>query len=43
MCKQDSKGTAVPTQFIDNDCVRVTEWRFQGKGDNTGWHTHEYD
>ena len=43
MCKQDSKGTAIPTQFIDNDCVRVTELRFQGKGDNTGWHTHEYD
>lgn len=43
MCNQDSKGTAVPTQFVNNDRVRVTEWRFRGKGDNTGWHTHEYD
>ena len=43
MCIQDSIGTALPTQFINNDRVRVTEWRFKSKGDNTGWHTHEYD
>jgi len=43
MCNQDSEGTAIPTQFIGNDRARVTEWRFQSKGDNTGWHTHEYD
>lgn len=35
-------GTAKPTVFIDNDKVRVTEWRF-GPGDNTGWHRHEFD
>lgn len=22
---------------------RVTEWRFKTRGDNTGWHRHEYD
>ncbi|SLN36757.1 hypothetical protein ROA7450_01747 [Roseovarius albus] len=36
-------GTAIPTVKIDNDRVRVTEWRFKAKGDNTGWHRHEYD
>ncbi len=36
-------GTAVPTIFIDNDRTRVTEWRFAKKGDNTGWHRHDYD
>jgi beta-alanine degradation protein BauB len=35
-------GTAKPTVFIDNDKVRVTEWRF-GPGDNTGWHRHGMD
>lgn len=35
-------GTAKPTVFIDNDKVRVTEWRF-APGDNTGWHRHEMD
>ena len=36
-------GTAVPTVYIDNNRARVTEWRFKGYGDNTGWHRHEYD
>ena len=36
-------GTAIPTVFIDNPRTRVTEWRFKRKGDNTGWHRHEYD
>lgn len=36
-------GTAIPTVGIDNDRVRVTEWRFKAKGDNTGWHRHDYD
>ncbi|MCK5778088.1 MAG: cupin domain-containing protein [Rhodospirillales bacterium] len=36
-------GNAVPTVFIENDRTRVTEWRFKNKGDNTGWHRHEYD
>ena len=29
--------------MIENDCVRVTEWRFTQRGDNTGWHRHAYD
>ena len=33
---------AVPTEFIDNDRVRVTEWRF-APGAATGWHRHEHD
>lgn len=36
-------GTATPTTLIDNDRVRVTEWRFAALGDNTGWHRHDYD
>ncbi len=36
-------GSAQPTVIIDNDRVRVTEWRFKQRGDNTGWHRHEYD
>ena len=38
-----SSGTAEPTVLIDNERVRVTEWRFEKRGDNTGWHRHEYD
>lgn len=33
---------ASPTVFIDNDKVRVTEWRF-APGAATGWHRHELD
>ncbi len=36
-------GTATPTVFIENPRTRVTEWRFKSKGDNTGWHRHDYD
>ena len=32
---------AVPTVTIDNDHVRVTEWRF-APGAATGFHRHEY-
>ncbi len=40
----DSKpGTGRPTVLIDNDRVRVTEWRFAKRGDNTGWHRHAHD
>ena len=35
-------GKAVATVMIDNERVRVTEWRF-GPGDATGWHRHEHD
>ena len=43
MCIEANGGTATPTVLIDNDRTRVTEWRFAGRGDNTGWHRHEYD
>jgi len=43
MCDEKKEGTAKAVTHIDNDKVRVTEWRFKNKGDNTGWHTHEYD
>ncbi len=43
MCEDTSKGSAIASVFIDNDRVRVTQWRFPKKGDNTGWHTHEHD
>jgi len=33
---------AVATVQIDNNRVRVTEWRF-APGAATGWHRHEYD
>ncbi len=42
-CPDTSKGTANGTVLIENDRVRVTEWRFPAKGDNTGWHVHEHD
>ena len=34
--------TAQPTIQVDNDRVRVTEWRF-APGTETGWHTHRMD
>lgn len=33
---------AQPTVFVDNERVRVTEWRF-APGAATGWHRHEFD
>jgi quercetin dioxygenase-like cupin family protein len=36
-------GSAIPTVLIENERVRVTEWRFKKRGDNTGWHRHAYD
>jgi beta-alanine degradation protein BauB len=35
-------GKAVPTVLIDNERVRVTEWRF-APGAATGWHHHAMD
>jgi hypothetical protein len=29
--------------FASWNSTRVTEWRFANKGDNTGWHRHDYD
>ena len=43
MCAEGKSGTATPTVLIDNARTRVTEWRFAGRDDNTGWHRHEYD
>ncbi len=44
MCnKEISEGTANGTVLIENSRTRVTEWRFAARGDNTGWHVHEYD
>jgi quercetin dioxygenase-like cupin family protein len=34
--------SAQPTLQVDNDRVRVTEWRF-APGAATGWHRHGYD
>ena len=41
MCS--SQGPATPTVMIENERVRVTEWRFKARDDNTGWHRHAYD
>jgi hypothetical protein len=41
MCGQT--GTAIPTTMIENERVRVTEWRFKKRGDNNGWHRHGFD
>jgi quercetin dioxygenase-like cupin family protein len=35
-------GSARPTVQVDNDRVRVTEWRFAPET-STGWHRHEHD
>ncbi|MEM9139141.1 MAG: cupin domain-containing protein [Pseudomonadota bacterium] len=42
MCATDP-GTAQGTLLIENDRVKVWEWRFPKRGDNTGWHRHEHD
>jgi quercetin dioxygenase-like cupin family protein len=36
------RAAAVPTVQLENDRVRVTEWRF-APGSATGWHRHGYD
>jgi quercetin dioxygenase-like cupin family protein len=37
-----SRAEAVPTVQVDNDTVKVTEWRFAPDAE-TGWHRHEHD
>jgi len=37
-----TREAAVPTLQIDNERMRVTEWRF-APGAATGFHRHEYD
>ncbi|MFJ1303026.1 cupin [Bordetella genomosp. 5] len=34
-----NRPSAIPTVQIDNDQVKVTEWRFPPGGE-TGWHRH---
>ena len=41
-CPDTSPNAAYPVQHIDNDQVRVTEWRFP-LGSETGFHRHEMD
>jgi len=38
----DKRPAATPTVQVDNDRVRVTEYRF-APGAETGWHRHEWD
>ena len=33
---------ATPTELIDNERVKVTEWKFR-PGQSTGWHRHGMD
>lgn len=40
--EQRERPTAVQTVQIDNDRVRVSEWRFADEA-ATGWHRHEFD
>jgi quercetin dioxygenase-like cupin family protein len=37
-----ARPSATATVQIENDLVRVTEWRFP-PGTSTGWHRHEHD
>ncbi|MSR15090.1 MAG: cupin domain-containing protein [Gammaproteobacteria bacterium] len=37
-----TRAAAIPTLQLDNERVRVTEWRF-APGAETGWHRHAYD
>jgi quercetin dioxygenase-like cupin family protein len=37
-----TRPQAVGTPLIENDRVKVTEWRF-APGAETGWHVHDYD
>lgn len=37
-----SDNPAVPSLHLENERVRVTEWRFT-PGAATGWHRHEFD
>jgi len=39
---ETARQPAVPSVQIDNERVRVTEWRFP-PGTSTGFHRHEYD
>ena len=38
---REPRAKAVPTVRVDNDAVRVTEWRF-APGAHTGHHRHDF-
>jgi quercetin dioxygenase-like cupin family protein len=40
--KDRESGRAISTVLIENEVVRVTEWRFE-PGASTGWHRHEFN
>lgn len=42
MSKPSSRQPAKATVQVDDDRVKVTEWRFS-PGAETGWHTHTMD
>src|SRR3546814_17933036 len=42
MPANDKRDAATPTLQVDNERVRVTEWRFLPDA-STGWHRHEHD
>lgn len=37
-----ARQQAIATVQVDNERVKVTEWRFAREAE-TGWHRHEYD
>ena len=43
MCNKTISGSAKPKIVIDNCRFRVTKWLFPKRGDDTGWHRHEYE
>ncbi len=43
MCRKTEPGTASSVVQVSSDRTRVTEWRFRKKGENTGWHRHDFD
>jgi beta-alanine degradation protein BauB len=40
--KSEGRPQAQPTVQVDNERVKVTEWRFSPAAE-TGWHRHAYD
>lgn len=42
MGENAARPKAQPTVQVDNDRVKVTEWRFAPAAE-TGWHRHAYD
>ena len=42
MSQQAKRPAAIPTVQVENERVKVTEWRF-APGAATGWHRHAYD